>query len=147
MNDAFKNFIETLELKHFKAYELLVKGSQHTDLGSPAYNLNTDPPEELWENIVKTVQVLDEFRAEIGEPIIFTSVYRSPKYNTAIGGVKNSQHMKFNAIDFMVIGGNTTPAIWSTKLKELRAGGRFSGGIGVYSSFVHLDTRGTNHDW
>ena len=32
-------------------------------------------------------------------------------------------------------------------LKLWRDQGRFQGGIGLYPTFVHVDTRGTNADW
>ena len=32
-------------------------------------------------------------------------------------------------------------------LQQMRSSGLFSGGIGKYTSFVHVDTRGHNADW
>lgn len=44
-------------------------------------------------------QVLEPLREHVGEPVIISSGYRCPKLNAAVGGVKNSQHMKGEAAD------------------------------------------------
>lgn len=142
----FATFIDSLGLEHIKAYELLFKGHQHSDTESPAYGLNTDPPRALWPNIVSTVKVLDRLRESLAAPIVLTSIYRSPAYNAAIAGAGGSQHMKFNAIDF-VVRNHMSPDTWAAVLKEMRADGIFKGGIGTYLSFIHLDTRGYNATW
>jgi uncharacterized protein YcbK (DUF882 family) len=91
--------------------------------------------------------VLDRIRAEIGHPIVLTSVYRSPEYNATLkGAAKASQHTQFRAADFMVPG-HGGAADWHKVAKKLRDGGLFSGGIGKYKTFVHVDTRGVNADW
>lgn len=143
----FDEHVASLGLKHFKSYELLTKGSQHTNPNSSAYGLNTDPPEETWDGITSTAQILDSLREKLNRPIIMTSVYRSPAYNKAIGGEKNSLHTRFNAIDFSVLGSPVGPSEWAKPLREMRSANSFKGGIGIYSTFVHLDTRGTNADW
>ncbi len=43
--------------------------------------------------------VLDPLRELWGAPITITSGYRSPKLNSLVGGVKNSQHITGNAAD------------------------------------------------
>ena len=146
MKEAFIKKIESLNLRYFKPYEFLVKGPSHDNPKSSAYGLNTDPPEELWNNILPTAIALDEFRMRIGAPVIITNVYRSPAYNKKVGGVKESQHLKFTAVDF-VVRGNSTPADWASVLRSMRTEGKFKGGIGTYQYFVHLDTRGVNKDW
>ncbi len=54
--------------------------------------------------------------------------------------------MDFSAIDFMAKS-NSGPAQWGNVVRQLRQSGLFKGGIGVYPSFVHVDTRGVNRDW
>lgn len=68
---------------------------------------NRPQDEELIDNINFTLTQLDEIRAQFGKPIIITSGYRCPQLNTAVGGVKNSQHMKGQAADIIVRGGKT----------------------------------------
>ncbi len=142
-NEArFMQLFQTWGIKHFGAHELLVKGYRHSDSESPAFGLNTHPPENTWENIFPTVKVLDILRSQLGSPIMTTSVYRSPAYNAAIGGAQQSLHMEFNAIDFIVKHTTLSPAQWGARLNELKADGVFDGFVGVYDHFVHLDTRG-----
>jgi len=130
------------DVTSFKWHEFLIKGSQNATSG-----LNTDPPEELWENVVPLARLLQRFRNEIGHPVVLTSVYRSPAYNNSVpGSAKRSQHMQFRAADFKVpASGN--PKQWAARMRDLRKAGAFSGGIGTYNTFVHVDVRGYNADW
>ena len=43
--------------------------------------------------------VLDPARERLGMPITVNSGYRCPAHNKAVGGVKNSQHLKGEAAD------------------------------------------------
>lgn len=49
--------------------------------------------------------ILQPLRNAYGKPIIVTSGYRSPELNKAIGGAKNSQHMRGQAADIKGSGG------------------------------------------
>lgn len=142
----FVAFINSLGLTHFKPYEFLVKGGSHSNPHSAAYGKNTNPPRDTWKNIAATARVIDILRGRLDAPIKPTSVYRSPAYNSAIGGASSSLHMKFNAIDF-IVQGNSTPNDWASALRSMRSEGLFLGGIGTYAGFVHVDTRGANADW
>lgn len=145
-DNDFAALIQSIGLSHFKPYEFLVMGHQHSNPNSSAYGLNAKPPRDKWNNIVPTARVLDRVRELLGAPIVTLSVYRSPKYNAKIGGAKHSEHMDFSAIDFMAKS-NSGPAQWGNVVRQLRQSGLFKGGIGVYPSFVHVDTRGVNRDW
>ncbi len=143
-NQDFKTFFETElpNLRHFEWHEFMVKGGSHQSNG-----LNTDPPRELWPNVLPLARVLDEVREAIGHPMVLTSVYRSPAYNATLpGAAKTSQHMRFCAADFKVPGFGA-PADWRQAVLKLRDQGVFSGGVGLYKTFVHVDTRGVNRDW
>jgi lysozyme len=142
----FANFIQSLGLRNFKPYEFLVMGHQHANPNSAAFGLNKKPPRELWSKIGPTARVLDRVRELLAAPIVTLSVYRSPGYNKKIGGAKNSEHMKFTAVDFLAKS-NSGPAEWASVVRQLRQSGMFKGGIGVYPSFVHVDTRDVNRDW
>jgi hypothetical protein len=137
----FIKFFEKMNLKYFKYQEFLVLGGQH--FSGPCKGKNTFPPEKLWPNIVSTAKVLDKLRDELKAPINTTSVYRSPPYNACIDGAGASMHMKFNAVDFKCSDGKGS-VHWAKTLKAMRDAGEFKGGIGVYQTFVHIDTRGKN---
>ncbi len=143
-NPDFQQFFaENLpEIKHFDWKEFLVKGGSHK-----GNQLNTDPPREKWPNVIPLVRVLEALRQRLGHPIVLTSVYRSPAYNAAIGGASSSQHTEFRAADF-VVPGHGSPADWHAELHRMRVTeGLFSGGLGLYQDFVHIDIRGYNADW
>jgi peptidoglycan hydrolase-like protein with peptidoglycan-binding domain len=144
LHSRFLEFVATLGLRHFVADELLFLGNQN-GAGS-CKDLNDYPPEILWRNIAPTVAVLDKLREELGAQMHFLSLYRAPPYNRCIdGSATNSFHMRYQAIDFMCDVGR--PSDWAGKLREYRNRGVFAGGIGVYRTFVHCDTRGVNRDW
>ena len=73
-------------MKHFTEAELRIENA----------------PAEIKKNMYALVEnVLDPLRDKIAKPIIITSGYRSPSYNQKVGGVKNSQHTKGQAVDFI----------------------------------------------
>lgn len=133
-----ERFVAGLRLRHFSPSEILFRGASDEGL-----QLNTDPPEDLFENIVRTAWLADLARSTLGSPLRVLSGYRSPAYNKAIGGSAQSLHMKFNALDL----GTDRPRELFSILTEFRDARVFKGGIGLYSSFVHIDTRGHNATW
>ena len=50
------------------------------------------------------VQLLQSIRDHFGAPITINSAYRTPQYNTKVGGVAQSQHCYGTAADFYVKG-------------------------------------------
>lgn len=108
---------------------------------------NDTPPDEKWAAMLPTVRVLERVREQFGATTI-TSGYRSLLYNATYvgqGAVKDSMHTRNIAIDFRCATG--TPAEWASFLRWLRGEGVFTGGVGVYRTWVHIDTRGTVADW
>lgn len=139
---AKQRFAELLKkegIKYFTADEVFYRGAS-----DERYKLNTDPPEALWGNIIPTLKVLDQVREKVGR-LRLNSIYRSPAYNTAIGGAKNSFHTRFQATDVVPLD-SSVKKLHSEVLK-LRTAGKFKGGVGKYPGFVHVDTRGTNADF
>lgn len=137
-------FRDNVTSEFFGSHELLAKGSSHFQRGSKAFQKNTDPPRELWDNCIPLVRVLNRLRSKLGVPVSLLSVYRSPAYNAAIGGAKFSQHKDFKAADVVC---KAPPAQVAKALRELRSAGLFKGGIGTYRTFTHVDVRGNNVDW
>ena len=89
------------------------------------------------------VALLEDIReAAGGKAITINSGYRSPEHNAAVGGVSNSQHVKGTAADIVVEGTDplTVGQIAEHFLNK-------TGGIGVYKSFTHVDTRATRSRW
>ncbi|WP_299614609.1 D-Ala-D-Ala carboxypeptidase family metallohydrolase [uncultured Tateyamaria sp.] len=144
---SFAQFFEDEIQSHapnFSATELLYPGGGNA--AGACKGLNTDPPEDLWQNAVALSKLLQAIRDEFGAPLRISSCYRSPEYNSCIGGASRSQHMRFTAADITIANGNT-PLTWYNKILEMRNRGIFSGGIGRYNTFVHVDVRGENATW
>ena len=47
----------------------------------------------------KLVEMLQHIRDTLGAPVIVNSGYRCPRHNKAVGGVKNSDHLRGRAAD------------------------------------------------
>jgi hypothetical protein len=106
---------------------------------------NCLPHKSLWASMTPALRVADEMAARLGSaPEKINSAYRSPGYNARIGGARKSQHMRNCALDLDFACG---AAKASRVARQLRDEGFFTGGIGIYSGFVHIDTRGTNETW
>ena len=61
------------------------------------------------------------------------------------GASRNSQHLRNCAIDFKVKG--MRPATAFDRLRMMRDAKVFNGGLGLYSTFVHIDNRGRSATW
>jgi lysozyme len=138
--ETFEQWFARQKFKHFKAQEITwMWGRVNKGVR------NSEPPRNLWRNIVPTLRILDDLRAHFTAPITLNSTYRSLAYNRSVGSPDGSQHRRFSAIDFRVAG--HSPAAVARVLKGWRAGGKFTAGIGTYKTFVHLDTRKNNATW
>ena len=129
---------------NFTASEFLTKGWSH--LTGKCKGLNTDPPQELWENCVDLARILQRIREKADAPVTINSCYRSNSYNKCVGGAANSQHKFFKAADITIENGKTALS-WYKLILELRNQGLFVGGVGRYKNFIHVDVRGANADW
>lgn len=125
-------------LKNFSAKEFLY-------LGGSGDGRNSLPLRKYWTNLYNLARYAQEVRDEFGSALQTTSVYRSPFYNAYIGGATKSQHLRGRAVDLVPVNGNVKAL--QAAAKKVRARGRFKGGIGIYSTFVHIDTRGHNVGW
>lgn len=67
---------------------------------------NTPNAEQLAAMKLLAVNVFEPLRDLVGRPIIISSMFRSEKYNYLIGGARNSQHCKGEAMDIKLPGQN-----------------------------------------
>jgi uncharacterized protein YcbK (DUF882 family) len=88
------------------------------------------------------VAVLQKIRTRFGKSVTITSAYRTPTKNKACGGSPYSQHLYGKAADVKISGisPKKVAAYAETVLKN-------KGGIGTYSTFVHVDVRSTKARW
>lgn len=82
------------------------------------------------------VTILNILRNEIQKPIIITSGYRTPEWNTKCGGAKYSYHMRGMAADIRVNGMSAKEL--ANKLSKIVPD---ECGIIVYNGWVHFDVR------
>ena len=88
------------------------------------------------------VSLLEQIREAAGGAVTINSGYRSPAHNAAVGGVSSSQHLYGRAADIVVEG--ASPLLVG-QIAEYYLGRK--GGIGVYQTFTHVDTRGIRSRW
>ncbi|TLD70864.1 hypothetical protein FEM03_11195 [Phragmitibacter flavus] len=138
---AYQSFLYSLNLCHIKPIELL--RPHFKTLGNVNNHL---PPRELWKNIAPTLRVADALREKLNAPLIsINSAFRSTAYNSACpGAAPQSYHTRNMALDLVYA---CSPEKVFAAAQALRSQGLFKGGIGVYSSFTHIDTRGRNAEW
>lgn len=88
--------------------------------------------------------LLQQLRDRLGRPVRVTSGYRSPAYNTQIGGAANSMHLYGRAADIQADG--VRPEAVAALAESLMPD---RGGIGLYvgQGFVHVDTRAARTRW
>ena len=97
-------------------------------------------PAEIDMNMVK---IADQIREKIGKPITINSGLRCKTHNSNVGGVSNSQHLLGNAADLGCPSG-CTPTQMASIAEEIMGD---TGGIGIYSWGIHIDTRSTKSRW
>jgi uncharacterized protein YcbK (DUF882 family) len=122
------------------------KLTENFRLGEFSCRDGTTVPKEHMENVKLLCENLQVLRTLLGKPIRVISGYRSPKYNRRIDGAKKSQHMLAKAADIKISG--MTPAEVKSEIEKLIKEGKMKkGGVGLYRTFTHYDTRGWNARW
>lgn len=85
------------------------------------------------------VQRLQQLRDNLGRSITINSAYRCPDHNAAVGGEKNSQHMKGHATDIVIKGMSPDEVADACE--------KIFDGLGRYDTFTHVDSRGKRARW
>ena len=85
---------------------------------------------------------LEKLRKKV-KPIHITSGYRCTRHNKDVGGKVGSYHLVGKAADIYVEGlGISSLYYYVVDIPEFK-----KGGVGVYSTFLHCDVRGTASRW
>ena len=127
--------------------QLLTTARSWEKCGYEPYQL---PPQELWSNIVPTLQLYSQLKSQGILPANseIRSVYRSPGLNDCAGGASSSKHMTAGAIDIWVPDYESSPWQLSRMQDSLCEFWQYQGqshnfGLGLYSTgAIHLDTDG-----
>lgn len=88
------------------------------------------------------VDVLQKIRTHFGKPVHINSGYRTVSHNKTVGGATYSQHIYGMAADIRVT--DVTPKEVAAYVEALLPD---SGGIGIYSTFTHIDVREIKSRW
>lgn len=86
------------------------------------------------------VTYLQKIRNHFGKSITITSAYRCSKHNKAVGGSSNSNHTKGKAADIIIKGVKPSEVAKYAESIGIK-------GIGLYDTFVHIDTRTKKFYW
>lgn len=135
-------YIQRHKLKNITVCQVI---EPHTHVRGNVHN--QIPPKSMWPSVTKVLRVTDRLSDYLGEKVgAIVSAYRSPAYNARCPGARSqSMHMRNMALDLKFK--NSSPSRVAATAKAMRDRGMFSGGIGRYGSFTHVDTRGENVDW
>jgi len=139
----YAKFIDKLRLKRISNYQVIKVHARRK-----GYVWNEIPPSSQWKNIGNTLKIMDKVAHDYMKQDVkdIVSLYRSPAYNARCPGAKpNSWHKKNYAMDVVMHSSSwkTYEAVrWMRDSKKA-----FEGGVGRYSSFTHIDTRGYNATW
>ena len=90
----------------------------------------------------RLLEILEALRELIAEPITINSAARCLEHNRAIGSTDKSQHTKGRAADIAAL--TVSPVALFEYLDSL-FGDEI--GLGLYDTFVHVDTRGHKSRW
>ena len=86
------------------------------------------------------VALLQQIRNHFKKPVIITSGYRCATHNREVGGATNSYHTKGQAADIVVNGVSPQEVAKYAESIGIK-------GIGLYDTFVHIDTRTNKSFW
>ena len=125
---------------HFTIEELYASAT------AKAKGIDNKPGVQQLINLVYlTAYVLEPLRVAMKEPIPISSGYRCQRLNAAVGGVRNSQHMKGQAADLCIDGDMEKGWKWFNYIKDhlpfdqLIMEHNSKGSYWVHVSFVYPD--------
>jgi len=127
---ASKEYSRDWPLEYFSPYELACNHCGRIE--------DNDQARRAWHS-------LDQLRHTLGHALYLNSATRCPDHNLAVGGARDSYHVKGQAFDIR-LEGDTMSKIRFIKLEvELIYLAKSHGfnGVGIYPGFIHLDTRKT----
>lgn len=82
--------------------------------------IDNTPTPEIRQNMEMLIdRILDPLRTAWKRPVHVTSGYRCPRLNRAVGGVRNSNHLKGLAADIRATGRNIVDTANNRRLFEL----------------------------
>jgi hypothetical protein len=138
---AYADFLGSLRLQQLTPRQVI---QSHAKQRGSVWN--SLPPRDMWRQMAPTLRVIDRLSKQLGHPVRdIVSAYRAPAYNARCPGAKSGSYHQANvAVDVQF---PVAPSVVAQTARSLRSSGVFSGGVGRYPTFTHIDTRGQNADW
>jgi len=138
---AYAEFLASLRLQKLTPRQVI---ASHAKQRGSVWN--SLPPRNMWRQMAPTLRVIDRVSMQLGHPVKqIVSAYRAPAYNARCPGAKSGSYHQANvAVDVQF---EVSPSTVAQTARALRSSGVFRGGVGRYSTFTHIDTRGQNVDW
>jgi len=90
----------------------------------------------------ETLKLLETIRDHFNLPVKINSAHRCLDHNRSIGSKDDSQHVKARAADIVI--DNITPEQIADYVESIMPD---NGGIGIYTTFTHVDTRSNHARW
>jgi len=111
--------------------------TQNFHLAELQCNDGTPVPEEFHANALAICERAQALRDIVG-PLKVVSGYRTPAWNSRVGGARKSQHLTASALDLRsaLHPSSTLHALY---LDLIRKGEVPDGGLGFYPTFIHID--------
>lgn len=128
--------------KQVCAYSLSADGSQYISKNFRIREFRSRDGADVLFIDPELVDVLQAIRSHFGRAVTINSGYRTHRHNQAVGGAKQSQHLYGTAADIVVSG--VKPKAVAEYAETLLPD---SGGIGIYSWGIHVDTRSEKSRW
>lgn len=107
---------------------------------------NASLTDAILANLLELAENLQVLRNYLGKPVIVNIAFRPQWWELKQGRSGKGQHPLGKAADIKVKG--LTPKQLKAVIEKLISEGKMKqGGIGLYSTFVHYDTRGYKARW
>ena len=146
----YQSFLKNQDLQSVvPEFELFQTARDWQSCNAPEYEI---PPQEIWNNIVPTLNILKELiNDNVIDDFTVTSVYRNSALNRCAKGADSSKHVVNAALDFRIGPEQPIPEeltmIQQTKTNLcqfwVKNGDRLNMGLGVYASGqIHIDSAG-----
>ena len=146
----YQSFLKNQDLQNVvPEFELFQTARDWQNCHASEYEI---PPQEIWNNIVPTLNILKELiNDNVIDDFTVTSVYRNSALNRCAKGADSSRHVFNAALDFRIGPEQPIPeeltTIQQTKINLcqfwVKNGDRLNMGLGVYASGqIHIDSAG-----
>lgn len=100
---------------------------------------------DITDNLLDLLPRVNLIRFHYGKPLTVSSGYRPGRFNTAVGGAKNSNHMYCKAVDFRDTDGAF--AKWClVNLPKLKEAGLYMEDPAHTKGWVHLQSEATKNN-